>query len=341
LLSIFDLAACPTYKIIRNQIQFSSKSLDYIISAFGISFASMKKGVNSAYLLMHVSVMLWGFTAILGKLIELREYMLVWYRMWITALLLLLLPGTIKWIRNIKLQNIAPLTGIGMLVALHWVCFYGSVKFSNASIAATCIGITSFFTAIIEPILLRKPFQKTDILLGLSIIPGIWLISEASPAGYGTGIVLGIISSLLAASFSVLNKVYADQFDAAGMTWVEMISGALLLTLLLPVYFLYFPDAVAIPTTNDWLLLLAMSVFCTIIPFMISIYALRYISAFTSVFMLNLEPLYSIVLAILILNENQELGLQFYVGAGLILLAVTGHGAWTQFQKRKEVLQNP
>lgn len=293
------------------------------------SFARMKKSGN-AYLIMHFCILLWGFTAILGRLIELREFMLVFYRMWITVFILLLLPGTLSFLKTHSFRKTLPLLGIGMLVACHWVCFYGSVKYANASVAAACIGVVSFFTAILEPIMLRKPFVKENLILGFSIIPGIWLISDASPAGYFTGIVLGIISSLLAASFSVLNKKYASEFHPLSLTWLEMTGGALLLSLILPLYAYFLPEFVQLPDAKNFGYLALLSVGCTIVPFALSIYALRHISAFTSVFLLNLEPLYSIILAIILLQENQELSLQFYLGAGWILMAVSLHSWWSR-----------
>lgn len=284
------------------------------------------KASSRAYLYMHIAVLLWSFTAILGKAISLTEFTLVWYRMLMTAGLLLFIPGVIKGIRQYGLRSLLPLFGIGVIVSLHWVTFYGSIKYTNASVAVACIGTTALFASLIEPILLKTRFRRPDILLGIGMLISIYLISQASPEGYAFGIGLGILSSLLAATFSVLNKRYAGKFPAMLFTFSEMSGGFLFLCLILPFYIHFMPEAFHWPGTEDWIYLALLSVFCTVLPFSLSIIALRQISAFTSVFLVNLEPLYTIALAAFIFKEHQDLTLPFYLGVALMIACVAAHG---------------
>lgn len=279
---------------------------------------------------MHICVLLWSFTAILGKLITLSEFVLVWYRMIMTAGFLLLFPGTIKSLFTFGFRKLIPLFLIGALVSIHWVSFYGSIKYSNASVAVICIGTTSLFTALLEPVLLRSHFKYIDILLGIGMIGAVYLISNATPAGYLFGILLGIISSFVAALFSILNKRYASHYPATLFTFAEMTGGWLFLCLILPFYIYFVPEKFVWPDLSNWTYLGLLSFFCTVVPFSLSIIALRHISAFTSVFLLNLEPLYALVLAALILNEAEQLSPAFYMGALLMIILVMLHAFFSR-----------
>jgi drug/metabolite transporter (DMT)-like permease len=280
---------------------------------------------NRSYLLMHIAVLLWSFTAILGKAISLTEFVLVWYRMIITAVLLLIIPGVWKGLKSFGLKALSPLFGIGMIVALHWVAFYGSIKYTNASVAVACIGTSSLFAALLEPLILRTKFKKADIVLGAGMLLAIYLVSEASPEGYAFGIGLGILSSLLAALFSILNKIYAKSFPAMLFTFSEMAGGWVFLCLLLPFYIHFMPGAFVWPDSTNWTYLGLLALFCTIVPFSLNIIALRHVSAFTSVFLVNLEPLYTFALAALIFKEHQDLSTPFYLGAFLMMACVIIH----------------
>jgi len=278
-----------------------------------------------AYLYMHIAVLLWSFTAILGKAITLTEFVLVWYRMILTSVILLLIPGVWKGLRSYGLRALAPLFGIGAIVSLHWVAFYGSIKYTNASVAVACIGTSSLFAALLEPILLKTSFRKPDLILGGGMLVAIYLVSEASPEGYAFGIGLGILSSLLAALFSILNKRYAAEFPAMLFTFSEMAGGWIFLSLMLPFYIHFMPDAFVWPDQNNWIYLALLAFFCTVVPFSLNIIALRHVSAFTSVFLVNLEPLYTFALAAFIFKEHQQLSINFYLGALLMVVCVLIH----------------
>lgn len=270
---------------------------------------------------LHAAVFLAGFTGILGKLIELNEGLLVGYRMLITALSLGIWALLGKPLQRINLRDTLSLLGIGAIVALHWLCFYASIKYANVSVALTCFSATGFFTAFFEPLYNRGPINWAEVLLGLLAIVGIYIIFDFHPQ-YQTGIVFGIAAALGSAVFPVLNKKMIDRVAPRTLTFYEMGGGVLLLAALLPLYLQAFPAAYYLPTPSDWVWLVVLSWLCTILCFELQLRALRHISAFTTNLTYNLEPIYGIVLAFLFLQENQSLNTGFYWGLGLILGAV-------------------
>jgi drug/metabolite transporter (DMT)-like permease len=279
---------------------------------------------KKAYLQLHTSVLLWGFTAILGRLITLKEVPLVWFRVLITCVALICLPGVYKQVKNTPKKEALKLAGIGCLVCIHWVLFYGSIKYSNVSVALACLATTSFIASIIEPIFNRKKIKVYEISLGLLIIPGIIIIVHVSQL-YVKGITMGLLSALFAATFTVLNKMVVDRHDPKGMTFIELGSGFIFLTIILPLYLYLFPGTNMNPGSGDWTYLIILGVCCTMLPFVLALHALRHLSAFASTLTVNLEPVYGILLAIPFFNENKDLNGMFYLGTGIILMAVFVH----------------
>jgi len=277
--------------------------------------------VRKAYFELHIAVFLFGFTAILGKLISLEELPLVWYRLLLTGpglLLIILWSG-----RNLKIpfKEIRQLSGIGILVSLHWLTFYGSIKASNASVTLSCLAATTLFTSVLEPLITGRKFRWFEAGISLCIIAGIYMIFTFQKM-YVSGIILGLISAFFAALFSVLNKKLIKGKDTYVVTFYELGTGWLFLTLLIPVYFYFQPEMNWQPSNMDWLWLIVLAWLCTVLAYTLSLNALRYISAFTSNLTINLEPVYGIVLAWLLLNENEQLETGFYIGTGIILLSV-------------------
>ncbi|XOV94376.1 MAG: DMT family transporter [Bacteroidota bacterium] len=285
----------------------------------------MDKEVRIAYLETHLAVFLWGFTAIIGKWISLSEVPLVLHRMWLTTLCLLFIPGVIKGLRTLSAKDFWIFVIVGFLIAFHWVFFYGAIKYSNASIALCGLATTSLFTSFLEPLFFKKKIRPVEVFLGLVVILGIFLIFNTSPTHYNLGFGLGLTAAVLAAIFSILNKKYVHRGDPKSITAVEMGSGFLILTLLLPVYIIWFPQARLLPNVDDWILLFIMSAVCTAFPMVISLRALKHISAFASSIALNLEPIYGMIMAWLIFNENEELSPYFYFGALMIIGSVLLH----------------
>jgi len=194
---------------------------------------------RKAYLQLHTSVFLWGFTAILGKLITLSELPLVWYRVLFTCIALCFIPGVINQVKSTSRKEILKLAVIGCLVCIHWVCFYGAIKYSDVSIALCCLATTSFMISIIEPAINRTKVKWYELSLGLLIIPGVMIIVHISKL-YITGIILGLMAAFFAATFTVLNKKVIHKHHPQGMTFIELFSGLILLSIVLPVYLHFF-----------------------------------------------------------------------------------------------------
>jgi drug/metabolite transporter (DMT)-like permease len=284
--------------------------------------------IKKAYLELHFTVFLYGFTGILGKLISLEELPLVWWRMFFTSLsFLFFLPMILKAIKKVNDSKfILHLAFIGVLVAVHWVCFFGSIKYSNVSIALICFSTTTFFTSILEPIITKTKFNKYEIALGFLIIPGMYLVVNAVKVEYIFGVVIGVIGALLSTIFSVMNKRIVNRIDAVSITAIELSSGWAFLSLIIPFYFMNFEEQSFLP--NDWkdlVYLLVLSLLCTTLAFILSIRILKYLSAFAVNLTVSLEPIYSIILAFILFQENKELNDNFYWGAIIILTAVFGH----------------
>ena len=282
-----------------------------------------------AQLQIHFCVLLWGFTAILGKMITLPALPLVWWRMLLVVAALVLLPSVWRGLRAMPLRTMLAYAGIGGLVALHWLTFYGAVKLANASVAATCIALAPAFTAVVEPWLTRRPFSMRELAFGLAVLPGVALVVGGVPHGMRTGIAVGALSALLVALFGSLNKRMVDGGDPLTVTGVELGAGTLLLTLLAPLMPMLFPafagDLLIIPSLHDGILLLVLAIVCTLLPFALSLVALRHLSAYGVQLVTNLEPVYAIILAIVLLGEQRELTPLFYLGVAIILAAVFLH----------------
>ncbi len=280
-----------------------------------------------ALLQIHFCVVLWGFTAILGKLITLSALPLVWWRMLLVSVALLLVPSFWRGLRGLPTNLIAIYAGIGIVVSLHWLTFYGSIKLSNASIAATCMALTPVFISFVEPFLVRRKFDTAELVFGIAVIPGVALVVGGTPTDMRLGILVGAVSAFFVAIFASLNKRFIGSSPALTVTGIEMGAGAVFLACL----GLLFPAAspfLAWPSSHDALLLIALAMGCTLLPFALSLVALRQLSAFSASLAVNLEPIYAIVLAILLLGEQRELAASFYVGVAIILLVVFSHPLW-------------
>ena len=279
---------------------------------------------SKAYWQIHFCVLLWGFTAIFGKVITLPALELVWWRMLLVTAVLLALPRVWRGLRAMSGRLLLRFAGIGIVVALHWLTFYGAIKLSNASVAVSCMALGSVFAAMIAPFITNRRFDARELVLGVIVIPGIVMLVGGVPGNMRLGIAIGVLSAFLTALFSALNKRYVEHADPLTVTCLELGAGAAFLTVIAPL----LPHTGATftrPGMQDALLLLALAMACTLLPFILSLIALRNISAFSTQLALNLEPVYAIVLAILLLNEQRELTPRFYAGVAMILIAVFAH----------------
>lgn len=272
---------------------------------------------------IHFCVILWGFTAILGKLISLGTLALVWWRVVLVSGALLLVPRFWRGLRDLPPRMIAIYAGIGMVVALHWLSFYQSIRLANASVAATCLAFSPVFLAFIEPFLVGRRFDVRELLFGLAAIPGVILVVGGTPTSMRMGIVVGVLGALLVAVFASLNKRFIGQSDTLAVTGLEMGAGLLLLTTISAVF---SPETVFVPpSTRDAMLLVVLAIGCTLLPFAVSLAALRHVSAFSATIALNMEPVYAIVMAIILLGEQRELSPSFYLGVAIVIAAVFLH----------------
>jgi drug/metabolite transporter (DMT)-like permease len=276
--------------------------------------------MRKAFTELHIAIFLAGITGLLGRLITLNEGLLVAYRMVMAALVLwlvdllsgrTLLPGK---------KGFWQMMGAGSLIALHWVFFYGSIKYANVSIGLVCFSAVSFFTAFLDPLITRRRLDRMEVALGLAVMLGIYLIFHFE-ARYATGILLGIISSFLCTLFVILSKDILLRNDAYTVTRLEMTGGAITLLVLMPAYLHYFPSPSLLPSSNDLFWLGVLSILCTVVAFSLSNRALQKISPFTVNISYNLEPVYGILLAFAVYREDRYLGPSFY--AGLCIIAAT------------------
>ena len=296
--------------------------------------------MKNALIQLHVAVLLWGFTGVLGRAISLDAPVLVWYRMLFTAVFMaVILIYRKQWVK-IERKDLVQLAIVGCLMGLHWVAFYGAIKFANISIALVCLSTASIFTSLLDPLVNKGRHDIKEMLLGSFAIVGVYLIYRFQQF-YGFGIACGITAAILSSVFTVLNKKIADKYPSRIMVFYEMSTGWIFISALMPLVFYYAPQTHFLPESanllgtgwihNDWLWLVIMSLCCTVWAQSLALNALKKLSSFTVTLSVNLEPVYGILLAFLFYNENREiifnkgtddLNWGFLGGMGLILLSV-------------------
>jgi drug/metabolite transporter (DMT)-like permease len=284
-------------------------------------FAANPSALKKAFIQLHIAVFLAGFTGILGKLITLNEGLLVWWRLLLTSATMWLLFSFRKKLQPISTKDKLRVTGIGLIAALHWVTFYASIKYANVSVGLVCFSSVGFFTALFEPLLFRKKFIWIEVLLGVMVMGGIYIIFHFDPS-YKTGIIIGIISAMLGAVFPMFNRRMVQRMNSETLLTYELTGGFLVLSAMLPFYLQQFPVSTILPGVSDLLWLLVLAWFCSVWAFQLSTNALKKIPTFTVNLTYNLEPVYGILLAFALYHENKYLQDTFYIGLGIILLAV-------------------
>lgn len=277
--------------------------------------------MKKSYLIPHIAVLLAGFTGVFGKLITLGEIPLVWYRVLFSAIFLFL---------NLKIFEIEKLKSskeafnigkIGLLITIHWIFFYASIKYSNISIGVVCYCLTSFFTAIFEPLLNKTKYKFVQLFLSALTLFGISLIFHFD-ASYQIGIILGIISSAFAALYTIYNERLVQKYDSQVINYYQMLAGTLGLTVLLPFYYYFFPNEQFIPNLKDTFYLILLALLCTVGLYVLFAESLKKLSAFTVNLSFNLEPIYAIIIAFLFFDEGREVNTSFYFGLAFVILSV-------------------
>lgn len=275
---------------------------------------------RKGFIQLHLSVLLAGFTGLFGRLITLNEVDIVWYRMLFTSSILLVFTG----LPRVGWRKFMQLSGCGALLGLHWLLFYGSIKASNVSIGVICFSLIGFFTALFEPLLMKKRFSWAELLFSLITVCGVMCIFSLD-ARYRYGICIGIVSSAVCALYAICNKKCSVGVRSRTVLMYQMSGGLIAITLLSPLYLQVFPSqqpVMVIPEGSNLWYMLCHALFCTIGMYLLQIQALKRLSAFTVNLTYNLEPCYTIILAFLIFGEGRQLNFSFYIGICLILLSV-------------------
>ena len=292
--------------------------------------------MKKALIQLHIAIFLAGFTGVLGKLISLNEGLLVWYRLLITAITMWIVFSLAGRVRKISFKDILKISGVGFVAAMHWVTFYGSIKYANVSVALVCFSSVGFFTALLEPLFHRRRIVFIEMLLGLLVMAGIYIIFHFDPK-YKTGVVVGIISAVLIACVMIMTRQLVQRINSETfLTW-QITGGFVTLSLIMPLYLHQFPVQSVFPSFSDWMWLLILAWFCSVIAFQFSVNALKHLSAFTVNISYNFEPLYGILMAFVLFKENKQLDWSFYVGLAMIILAV-GLQMWRVWNQSKASL---
>lgn len=277
-------------------------------------------GALRSQIKLHIIVFILGFTAILGKLINIPAINLVCYRTLIAFICLFVILKIKKTSLKLPLRSVILISSIGFIVALHWICFFYAIKVSNISVTLGCLSTSTLFTSIIEPLTQKRRIMWYEVLLGLIIIAGLYIIFQFETR-YLEGIVFSIMAALLAATFSVLNKNISRKFDSNVISFYEMLSGFIVITI-----FLFikegFAEAFIKITAFDALWLFILGFVCTAWAFSATVELMKKISAYIIVLSINLEPVYGIIMAFLIFGESERMTAGFYVGTVIILLSV-------------------
>lgn len=288
--------------------------------------------MKQAFLQLHLAILLASCSGIFGNLISLDPVLITGYRMLLASVMLLLLL-VIKYGRIIVDKSNRHILWLGVLLAFHWVFFYGSIKYANVSVGVVCFCLSGFFTALISPLVNRKRISWVELLLSSLTLVGILLIFHFD-ASFRTGIVLGIISSLLFALYATLNERVNQSGQVIKTTALQMVGGTLAMGLLLPFYRAGKSSLSLLPTSEDFVFLFLLALGCTVCMCLLLNRAQKVISAFTVSLSFNLEPVYSILLAVLLFDEDKMLGTAFYIGLILIVLSLVLQMVYQKFSSQ-------
>lgn len=288
-----------------------------------------------SYLHLHVIVFIWGFTAILGKLISLEALDLVWYRMLFASVIMTFVVLLNKEKVKVPFHIFIGFLLCGIIIAAHWLTFYQAIKVSNVSITLACLSTGAFFASILEPIFYKRKVIWYELLFGVIVVIGLGIIFNVETK-YTTGIYIAVSSAFLSALFSVINGKYAKEYDPNIISLYELSSGVFFLSGYLFFAGSFTPAFFAL-SMNDLIWLFLLSSICTAYAFSASVKVMKFLSPFTVMLTINLEPIYGIILALLIFDDTEEMTPLFYVGALLILITVIANGI-VKSKKKKQLI---
>lgn len=285
------------------------------------------------YLHLHFIVFIWGFTAIFGALISIDAIPLVWFRMLLATVFIFLFLKIKKENFLIPKKALLGFCFVGFLIALHWVAFFSAIKSSNVSITLAMMSTGAFFGSFLEPLFYKRKIITYEVFFGIIVIVGLYIIFKVETQ-YFTGIILALTSSFLGALFSVFNGKFVVKYRASVITFYELLSGLLCITVFLFIS-KNFKNTFFEISTNDWIFIIILASVCTAYAFIASVHIMKWISPYTLILTTNLEPVYGIILALLILGDKEYMSPQFYFGAGIILVTVIINGLLKTSMKRK------
>ena len=286
------------------------------------------------YIHLHFLVIIAGFTAVLGELITLEAIPLVWFRMSIGAILMIIYIKFKNTPLRVPFKVLVKLAIAGVIIALHWITFFAAIKVSNISITLAMFSTGAFFASLIEPLFFKRKIIAYEILLGLIVIVGVVLINQTE-LNYILGIFLGISSALFSTLFAVLNGKFVQNYPPSIISFYEFVSGVIFMSIFLALDGDGFNVAYFQLSFSDWVYLFILASVCTAYAFISSVHIMKYISPYTVVLTYNLEPIYGIVLALLIFPESETMRPQFYVGACLIICTVLFNAIFKNIKKSK------
>ena len=283
---------------------------------------------------LHFLVLIAGFTAILGELISIDAIPLVWFRMSIAGVLMFLFIKIKKRSLKVPVKAVIRFSIAGIIIALHWITFFAAIKASNISITLAMFSTGAFFASLIEPLFYKRKIIGYEILFGLIVIAGVILITQ-SELRYLLGIALGISSALFATLFAVLNGQFVQNYKASVISFYEFVSGVLFMSIFIAFSGDGFDTSYFQLTASDWTCLIILASVCTTYAFIASIHVMKHITPYTLVLTYNLEPIYGIVLAIIIFPQTETMRSLFYLGAGLIISTVLLNAVFKNSNKSK------
>ena len=276
------------------------------------------------YFHLHFIVFIWGFTAVLGDLISIEAVPLVWHRMLLGSLFVLIYIIYNKGMLKVSLRSLIKFAFVGLLIALHWLAFFSAVKVSNVSITLAMMSTGAFFASFLEPIFFKRKIIGYEVIFGLIVIIGLYIIFKVE-SEYLSGILLALLASFLGALFSIFNGMMVKSHNATVISFYELLFGVVFITL----YILFtdgFDNAFFNLSGSDWTYLIILASICTAYAFIASVHLMKWISPYTVMLTTNMEPVYGILLALLILGEKEYMSPTFYLGAIIILITVVLNG---------------
>lgn len=285
------------------------------------------------YLHLHFIVFIWGFTAVLGALISLEAIPLVWYRMLMATGFVFLFLLYRKEKLRFSLKTLSKFALSGVIIALHWLTFFGAIKASNVSVTLAVLSTGAFFASLLEPLFYKRKIIFYEVFFGLIAVVGLYVIFDVDSSN-AIGIGLALISAFLSALFSVLNGKLVLEHKAGAISFYELLFGVLAITVFLAVSGRFTAEFFVV-STSDWVYLAILASACTAYAFIASVHVMKWISPYTVMLTINMEPVYGIILALIILGDSEKMGSQFYYGAVIILLTVVTNGIIKMRQQRK------